>query len=121
MDEIETGRRARIVRDVGLKRSSDCIKLKTNMDTRSHWENIYRTKESDQVSWFQTRSSVSLELIESAGLNRDSSIIDVGGGDSVLIDDLLALGFRNLTVLDISAAALERTRARLGERAKPIT
>lgn len=91
------------------------------MDRHSHWENIYLTKEPDQVSWFQTRSTVSLAIIESAGLDLDASIIDIGGGASVLVDDLLGLGFRNLTVLDISAAALERTRQRLGDRAKPVT
>lgn len=72
------------------------------MDKQKHWENIYETKEPTDVSWFQTHLQKSLELIDSANLDASAKIIDVGGGASTLIDDLLGRGFKNLTVLDIS-------------------
>ncbi len=84
------------------------------MDRQSHWENVYQTKEPTGVSWFQPHLKKSLELIESARLPPDAQIIDVGGGTSTLIDDLLGRGFHHLTVLDISAGAIELTRQRLG-------
>lgn len=90
------------------------------MDRQTHWEHIYQTKEPTDVSWYQPHSELSLELIESAGLPADAHIIDVGGGASTLVDDLLDRGFRNLTVLDISANALDNTRARLGNKAEPL-
>lgn len=87
------------------------------MDRQSHWENIYKTKGPTNVSWFQPHQEKSLELIESANLSKDAQIIDVGGGASTLIDDLLEKGFENLTVLDISQNALDKTKARLGSKA----
>ena len=87
------------------------------MDKQTHWENIYETKEPTDVSWFQPHQRKSLELIELADLNKDARIIDVGGGASTLIDDLLEKGFQNLTVLDISQNALDKTRVRLGSKA----
>ena len=87
------------------------------MDKQKHWETIYETKEPTDVSWFQTHLQKSLELIDSANVTADARIIDVGGGASTLVDDLLEKGFKNLTVLDISAKALEKTKERLGNKA----
>lgn len=91
------------------------------MDARAHWETVYSTKAPDQVSWFRPHLEVSLSLIERAVPDHSASIIDVGGGESTLVDDLLDRGYRNLTVLDISATALESTRERLGsDRARQV-
>lgn len=84
------------------------------MDAAAHWETIYRTKASDAVSWYRPHLDRSLALIESASPDRRASIIDVGGGESTLVDDLLAKGYRNLTILDVSQTALDVTRARIG-------
>lgn len=86
----------------------------SNVDMKSHWETVYRSKSPDEVSWHQDQPHVSLELIEGTGLSRTSGIIDIGGGASRLVDFLLASGYGDLTVLDISAAALEHARGRLG-------
>jgi hypothetical protein len=90
-------------------------------DNRSHWENIYASKPVTEVSWFREHLEPSLQLIEAAGLAPDASIIDVGGGASTLVDDLLARGFANLTVLDVSSTALDRTRERLGAKASGVS
>jgi ubiquinone/menaquinone biosynthesis C-methylase UbiE len=87
------------------------------METKSHWENIYAIKVPSEVSWFQEHPTVSRGLIRRTGVAPSVSIIDVGGGASTLVDDLLADGFQNLTVLDISAAALQIARERLGPQA----
>lgn len=84
------------------------------MNTRNHWETVYQTKASDQVSWFRPHLETSLSFIERAGPDRSTHIIDVGGGESTLADDLLARGYRNLTVLDISPTAIAVAKARLG-------
>jgi 2-polyprenyl-3-methyl-5-hydroxy-6-metoxy-1,4-benzoquinol methylase len=86
-------------------------------DRASHWDNIYRTKAPEQVSWFRRHLERSLSFIQVAAPDRTASIVDVGGGESTLVDDLLALGYRNLTVLDISQTALVLTRQRLAESA----
>jgi len=86
------------------------------MNKHQHWENIYKTKEPTDVSWFQPRQQKSLELIELANLKKEARIIDVGGGASTLVDDLLEYGFTHLTVLDISYNALEKTKERLGNK-----
>lgn len=91
------------------------------MDKQKQWETIYETKEPTNVSWFQPHLQKSLASIESANLNADAQIIDVGGGASTLIDDLLRKGFKNLTVLDISANSLEKTKARLGDKAALVS
>ncbi|MDP3920379.1 MAG: class I SAM-dependent methyltransferase [Candidatus Omnitrophota bacterium] len=91
------------------------------MESKAHWENIYQTKKADQVSWFQSHLAKSLEFILELGLPKDGAIIDVGAGASTLPDDLLAKGFRNITVLDISAEALEVSKNRLVDKAKQIT
>ena len=90
------------------------------MDTGSHWENIYRTKAPNAVSWYRSHLDRSLALIESASPDRKAGIIDVGGGASTLVDDLLARGYRKLTVLDVSQTALDVTKTRLGESGKGV-
>ncbi len=90
------------------------------MGTKEHWEKVYRDKGPDQVSWFQAEAQLSRELIERAAPDRDAAILDVGAGASTLVDGLLAAGYRRLTVLDLSAAALARTRARLGDHAARV-
>ena len=87
------------------------------MNKQLHWEEIYRTKDAKGVSWYAPRLESSLKVIESAKLGFDAHIIDVGGGASTLVDDLVGLGYKNLTVLDISSEALARTKVRLGTNA----
>ena len=88
--------------------------------TRSHWEEVYSTKADTAVSWFQPHSVRSLELIESAMPDRASAIVDIGGGASRLVDDLIARGYTDLTVLDVAEAALEKSRTRLGREAGKV-
>jgi uridine phosphorylase/ubiquinone/menaquinone biosynthesis C-methylase UbiE len=90
------------------------------MNVQAHWEGVYGTRSSDQVSWFRPHLETSIALIERAARDRSARIIDVGGGESTLVDDLITLGYRNLTVLDVSQTALKVTRARLGERANQV-
>lgn len=80
-----------------------------------HWQRVYEEKQETEVSWFQAEPAVSLDLIASCNLHQSEHMIDVGGGASVLVDRLLAIGYKNLTVLDISSAALTKSRERLGE------
>lgn len=89
-------------------------------ENQNHWETVYETKTPDQVSWTQKKPVTSLEFIYSSGLGKDAKIIDVGGGDSNLVDFLLAEGYENITVLDISYKALERAQKRLGESAHKV-
>lgn len=90
------------------------------MSEKSHWENIYQTKPASRVSWFQDHAERSLQFIHHTGVAKDGHIMDVGGGASTLVDDLLREGYCNLTVLDISAAALDVARLRLGEGASRV-
>lgn len=90
------------------------------MTEQSHWEAVYRDKAPDEVSWYQPHLETSLELIQAAAPDRSASIIDIGGGESTLVDDLLRLGYSDLTVLDLSQEALRVTRERLGERAQDV-
>jgi SAM-dependent methyltransferase len=92
--------------------------LKINI--KKNWETVYETKNPDQVSWTQETPKTSLELIHSFGLKKTAKIIDIGGGDSKLVDYLLDEGFENITVLDISAKALEKAKIRLGEKANKV-
>jgi hypothetical protein len=87
---------------------------------KAHWENVYGTKGENEVSWFQESPAPSLELIELAKPASDAAIVDIGGGASRLVDELLARGFSNLTVLDLSEAALAAARVRLGGRAAQV-
>ena len=91
------------------------------MDPKAHWEKVYRTKRPNEVSWYRPHLEVSLQLIEEAAPNRDAQIIDVGGGESTLVDDLLIRGYRNLSVLDVSLTALDVAKERLGDRADAVT
>ena len=84
---------------------------------QAHWENVYATKRENEVSWFQENPAPSLAQIAEVGAAPASAIIDVGGGASRLVDQLIERGFHDVTVLDVSAAALETAKARLGERA----
>ena len=90
-------------------------------DRRAHWDGVYRTKRENEVSWFQASPALSLDLIHAAGPERHASIIDVGGGASRLVDALSDEGFTDLTVLDVSEAATETAKARLGARATDVT
>lgn len=89
-------------------------------DPPSHWEGVYRTKASDSVSWFRPHLDTSLALLGQGGLSQASRVIDVGGGASTLVDDLLALGLRDVTVLDLSSRALAVARERLGTRGEGV-
>lgn len=90
------------------------------MNRQEHWNNVYQTKDSSDVSWFQRRPDVSLALIAAAGTPKTQGVIDVGGGASVLVDCLLDEGYTPLGVLDLSAEALNHARSRLGGRADSI-
>ena len=83
------------------------------MDAKTHWEKVYATKAPDAVSWYRRHLETSLALIERAVPVRSASIIDVGGGESTLVDDLLLRGYENITVLDVSQAAIDITKSRL--------
>jgi 2-polyprenyl-3-methyl-5-hydroxy-6-metoxy-1,4-benzoquinol methylase len=85
-----------------------------------HWEHVYRTKPSHGVSWFRPHLELSLELLRGVGLDATSRVVDVGGGASSLADDLLAAGVAEISVIDLSAAALQVAQRRLGERAARI-
>jgi hypothetical protein len=91
-----------------------------NTETQYHWNRVYTTRAVDAVSWYQAQPKVSLELIAAADLPVDAPITDVGGGASVLVDCLLAQGRSALSVLDVSAAALANSRARLGANAAKV-
>src|SRR5437868_4218082 len=90
------------------------------MDTKTHWEKVYSTKAADAVSWYCAHLETSLALIERAAVRHSASIIDVGGGESTLVDDLLARGYQNITVLDVSKTAIEVTKKRLGTAAQRV-
>jgi SAM-dependent methyltransferase len=91
------------------------------VENKAHWDKLYASKKPTEVSWHQTRLAKSLDFIRATGVNASARIIDVGGGASTLVDDLLAAGFRHLTVLDISSAAIRNARLRLGPRADEVT
>lgn len=91
------------------------------MDRKNHWDSVYASKQPGEVSWHQTRLEKSLELVAATGVAKSAAIIDLGGGASTLVDGLLASGFTNLTILDISGAALKTAQARLGARAREVT
>jgi len=88
---------------------------------KSHWEQVYASRESTEVSWYESTPTMSLALVAAAGLAKDASIIDVGGGASTLVDRLLDAGFTRLTVLDIAAHPLRVAQNRLGARASSVT
>src|SRR2546430_16699296 len=90
------------------------------MDTKTHWEKVYTTKAPDAVSWYRPHLETSLALIVRAADARTASIIDIGGGESTLVDDLLARGYENITCLDVSQTAIDVTNRRLGLAAELI-
>lgn len=90
------------------------------MDDKRHWERVYETKAADSVSWFQPTAARSLAMIMDVVPDRQAPIIDVGGGASVLVDDLLRVGYRDITVLDLAGSALAVARARLGAAAADV-
>lgn len=90
------------------------------VEKKTHWEEVYRTKSPTEVSWFQRQPAVSVELIEACGIGRDDPVIDVGGGASRLVDQLLVRGFRRLAVLDISGTAIVHAKERLGKNADSV-
>ena len=92
-----------------------------NVEIKKHWETIYQTKQPNEVSWTEEKPAVSLDLIHSFNPSKSAKIIDIGGGDSKLVDYLLAEGYSDLSVLDISDAAIDRAKKRLGNKAKQVT
>ncbi len=88
--------------------------------SHGHWDDAYRRRRGEDLSWYQDRPSLSLELIEATEVDRDAGILDVGGGSSLLVDHLLEAGYRRLGVLDVSAVALDLAQARLGERGRAV-
>ena len=90
------------------------------MNMKTHWEHIYETKAPTNVSWYQEHAQFSLQCIQNTGIQKTDHIIDVGGGASTLVDDLLTAGFQHLTVLDISAAALQSAQRRLDTRSTDV-
>ena len=91
-----------------------------NFNPKCHWEKIYQEKGPAQVSWYQTKPSVSLDTILSTKIGLDEGIIDVGGGTSSLVNNLLKEGFKDITVLDISAKALQYAKERLGDKVQSV-
>jgi 2-polyprenyl-3-methyl-5-hydroxy-6-metoxy-1,4-benzoquinol methylase len=89
-------------------------------DRQAHWESVYSKKRENEVSWFEESPALSLELIAQVGATAASPIIDIGGGASRLVDNLLRQGFEDITVLDLSATALESAKARLGRDAARV-
>ncbi len=90
------------------------------MDAKQHWEKIYQSKEFRDVSWYQSEPLVSLEFIQQLNIPLSAAIIDVGGGDSFLVDYLLKKGYTNVTILDISATAIQKAKKRLGKDANKV-
>jgi ubiquinone/menaquinone biosynthesis C-methylase UbiE len=90
------------------------------MQSKEHWEKVYSSKQADEVSWFQQHAELSLKIIRENDVPVDGQIIDVGGGASTLVDDLIDNGYSEITVLDLSAAALEKAKTRLGAKASSV-
>lgn len=89
-------------------------------DRKEHWENIYNTKELKEVSWFQPKPETSLDFFKQFNVPTTAKVIDIGGGDSFLVDYLLDLGYEDISVLDISSTALDKAKQRLGNKAKNV-
>ena len=91
------------------------------MSQKEHWEKVFETKQETEVSWYQQLPKTSLDFISKLNISKDAKIIDIGGGDSYLVDALLEQGFTNITLLDISAKAIDRIKNRLGAKANKVT
>lgn len=92
-----------------------------SLDKKVHWENVFATNKETEVSWYQQKPETSINFFTENNIPKDAKIIDIGGGDSYLIDNLLELGYTNLFLLDISANAIERIKNRLGVRSEKVT
>ncbi|MDP2829734.1 MAG: class I SAM-dependent methyltransferase [Sulfuricellaceae bacterium] len=90
------------------------------MDKKHHWEQVYSTKAPDSVGWFQEHAELSLLMIKNTGLGKEAAIIDVGGGASTLVDDLVAEGYTDLSILDLSSVAISVVKQRLGSHADAV-
>jgi 2-polyprenyl-3-methyl-5-hydroxy-6-metoxy-1,4-benzoquinol methylase len=90
------------------------------MSNKEHWENVYSTKASTEVSWYQQTPETSLQFFKELNIPKTAAIIDIGGGDSCFVDHLLKMGYTNITVLDISPTAINKAKTRLGENAKSV-
>jgi len=90
------------------------------MSSREHWDKVYTTRKTDDVSWYRPHLDRSLGFLDAARIGPKDTVIDIGGGASTFVDDLLDRGYENVTVLDISSAALDAARARLGDRASAV-
>lgn len=91
------------------------------MNAKNHWESVYETKSAESVSWYAPHLRESLQFVQRAAPDKGARIIDVGGGESTLVDDLLAAGYDDVAILDISAIALDVTRQRVGALAKHVS
>ena len=92
-----------------------------SLDKKGHWENVFATKIETEVSWYQQKPETSIQFFVENNIPKEAKIIDIGGGDSYLIDNLLELGYTNLSLLDISANAIERIKNRLGVKSENVT
>jgi len=90
------------------------------MNKKNHWENVFCTKQIEEVSWYQQTPQDLLDFVQQLSLPKTAAIIDIGGGDSFFVDHLLEMGFTNITVLDIAAEAINKAKHRLGEKAKGV-
>ena len=90
------------------------------MEPRDHWNRVYTTKSDEEVSWFEPLPTISVQMLKAAGVTPESCVVDVGGGDSRLVDYLVAQGLDCVAVLDVSGAALDRAKARIGRRAEQL-
>ncbi len=91
------------------------------MDKKLHWETIYNTKKLNEVSWYQEVPITAIQYLKELAIRKEDAIIDVGGGDSFLVDYLIENDYQDISVLDISARALERAKKRLGDKARKVT
>lgn len=89
-------------------------------DRQKHWENIYQTKELKDVSWFEPKPETSIDFFKQYNVSRTAKVIDIGGGDSFLVDHLLEMGYQDISVLDISESAINRAKLRLGDRSNQV-
>ncbi len=95
-------------------------KMNDNKERKTHWNNIYSKKQPHEVGWTQEAPEISLQMIKELNLPKDAKIIDIGGGESKLVDNLIKEGYTDITILDISEIAIEKSKKRLGENAKNI-
>ena len=86
------------------------------MNKKTHWEQVFNTRQATEVSWYQQTPQQSLDFVKQLAIDADAAIIDVGGGDSLFVDHLKQLGYKNITVLDISAAAINKAKQRVGKK-----